>query len=854
MIPLELRLEGFLSYRTENVLDFTNIHIACISGANGAGKSTLLDAITWALFGRTRASHDDDVIHLKSDQAHVSLTFAYENAVYRIIRIKPRGKTMQLEFQIRQADGSWKPLTEASMRQTSRHIVDVLRLDYDTFTNAAFFLQGQAASFSQKSPKDRKQILASILGLEQWNAYRLRASEARRLIEQDAALLHARLEEIEQELQEEETRKQRLAGLQKELENWQTIIKAREEILHQMRLLAARIDQETQQVNNLSQQAALAQKRVTALEENLRARQEEYALALEVGARAQEIEAAYQTWQQLRAELQAWDEVAARFHQHQERRRPILEAIQTARAGLEQERKGLIARQSEVEKMHQQVTETQANLENTVQALQECTTQLAEAEALRARREQFLAERAHLQTENQFLRAQMDPIKKRQEDLKAVEGSTCPVCGQPLGPAERAALIEQLQAEGTRLGDAFRANKTRSAELEQEIAAIETQLQNISALKRQHQQYTAAHSALEERLRNLEDEIQTWESTGLPRLAEIDRMLAEDDFAHQARAQLAELDAEGLAIGYDAAAHEKTRQAEMQARQAETDMRTLEGTRSTLKHLEREIEEQTRQLTEERAHLTAAQTAFDQAAQQLEENRRNLPDLTQAEQDLLTIQEKENRLRTEVILAEQSVRVLDERRQQRKELLQRHDDLQRTISRYKQLDTAFGPKGIPALLIEAALPEIETYANEILDRLSNGSMRVHFATQSAYQSAKRQHEKKETLDIQIQDHTGEREYGMYSGGEAFRVDFAIRLALSRLLAHRAGARLQTLVIDEGFGSQDEQGRQRLVEAINSIKDDFTRILVITHVESLKDAFPVRIEVEKDAESSTLRVF
>ena len=94
---------------------------------------------------------------------------------------------------------------------------------------------------------------------------------------------------------------------------------------------------------------------------------------------------------------------------------------------------------------------------------------------------------------------------------------------------------------------------------------------------------------------------------------------------------------------------------------------------------------------------------------------------------------------------------------------------------------------------------------------------------------------------------------MYSGGEAFRVNFAIRLALSEVLSQRAGARLQTLVIDEGFGSQDEIGRQRLIEAINLIKPDFAKILVITHIDSLKDAFPTRLEVEKTSRGSTVRI-
>jgi exonuclease SbcC len=94
---------------------------------------------------------------------------------------------------------------------------------------------------------------------------------------------------------------------------------------------------------------------------------------------------------------------------------------------------------------------------------------------------------------------------------------------------------------------------------------------------------------------------------------------------------------------------------------------------------------------------------------------------------------------------------------------------------------------------------------------------------------------------------------MFSGGEAFRVNFAIRLALSRVLAQRAGARLQTLVIDEGFGSQDAQGRQRLIEAINPVHKDFAKILVITHLEELKEAFPCRIEVEKTPRGSTVTV-
>jgi exonuclease SbcC len=185
-------------------------------------------------------------------------------------------------------------------------------------------------------------------------------------------------------------------------------------------------------------------------------------------------------------------------------------------------------------------------------------------------------------------------------------------------------------------------------------------------------------------------------------------------------------------------------------------------------------------------------------------------------------------------------------------LAQQRDDLAAGIARMKTLERAFSKDGVPALLIEQALPEIETQANDLLDRLSNGTMSVRFETQRQYKDKNRD-DRKETLDILISDGAGQREYEMFSGGEAFRVNFAIRLALSRVLAQRAGARLQTLVIDEGFGSQDVEGRQRLIEAINLVRQDFQKVLVITHLEELKEAFPARIEVTKGPRGSSVQV-
>ncbi len=89
-----------------------------------------------------------------------------------------------------------------------------------------------------------------------------------------------------------------------------------------------------------------------------------------------------------------------------------------------------------------------------------------------------------------------------------------------------------------------------------------------------------------------------------------------------------------------------------------------------------------------------------------------------------------------------------------------------------------------------------------------------------------------------------------SGGEAFRINFGIRLALAKLLAQRAGAALQLLIVDEGFGTQDVEGCDRPWRLLLcAIASDFGCILTVTHMPHLKEAFQARIEVNKTQHGS-----
>ncbi|MEM9978573.1 MAG: SMC family ATPase, partial [Cyanobacteria bacterium P01_D01_bin.2] len=167
MIPKRLTLINFLSYR-EVALDFSGLHVACICGPNGAGKSSLLEAIAWAVWGHSRVATDDDVIHLGAKEVKVEFVFEHQGQVYRILRGRRRKQGSLLEFQIQTTEGL-RSLTQRGVRATQQLILQHLKVDYDTFVHSAYLRQGRADEFMLKRPGERKQILADLLKLSQYD-------------------------------------------------------------------------------------------------------------------------------------------------------------------------------------------------------------------------------------------------------------------------------------------------------------------------------------------------------------------------------------------------------------------------------------------------------------------------------------------------------------------------------------------------------------------------------------------------------------------------------------------------------------------------------------------------------------
>ncbi|HEX6383160.1 MAG TPA: SMC family ATPase [Anaerolineae bacterium] len=996
MIPLKLELTNFLSYRDTAVLEFDGIHLACISGANGAGKSSILDAITWTLFGQSRSRSDDDLVNrlaaLEDKAAEVCFTFALEGSIYRVTRRKKLRSATTLEFQIAtdstNGANQWKTLSEGRLRETQAAVESLLRMNYDTFINASFLLQGKADEFTTKTPNRRKEILADLLGVSLWDRYKEAAATQRKDEESRLLLLDGQLADIDRELTEEPERQAALAEARQAFDLIAGRLADKEALLDQLRRAEAAVKQQKQMIKNLADSLARARQRLVAAQQTRQQRQRQHDEHHAVLAQAEHITADFSAWQDADAALHSWQTKADAYNRLQQAKRPHELAVTQARTRLEQQQQALegqaqriAAARSERETVtrslqgcQQRWRELAANLTNLVrqeQAWQEARAELqrlqgerelqlkelnqlqvqarrldamraeqtavrdnaqearslldkvtAEIAALNDRHQRYASARAemdNLEAEQPRLREQMTKIKDRLDRLEAETGGECPLCGQSLSQAHRAAVLAELQSEGRELGERFRHNRQRLEALGAEIAQLQKSLQQSPRLERDQQTQQQRLAQAEARLAEIEQAIATWETGDRQRLDELERALADDselqaqqqrvhelagaarektrleqeqneqqrrlsaaearlteidraigeweqageeelaavkkrlangDYAVEAQAALRDLEAEVAKLAYDGQAHEKARQARDTLAQAPARHQALKQAEAAVRPLEDALADLDRQISEHEQSVA-------ELAQQHETATADLQQLVAGGGDLRAVEDEVFRLREEVALAnrrvgaaQQRLAVLDDLRARHEQLTAKRTELSQRIQRLKLLEKACGRDGVQALLIEQALPDIEERANELLERLTGGDMRVTFETQRQLKS---RDALAETLDIHIVDGAGERPYDNYSGGEQFRVNFAIRLALSQVLARRAGARLQTLVIDEGFGSQDPSGRQRLVEAINTIQDDFARILVITHIDELRDAFPTRIEVEKTAAGSTVAV-
>jgi len=851
MIPLQLRVRNFMCYR-DNVppLDFSGIHLACLTGANGHGKSALLDAMTWVLWGKARARRDDELIHLGQSEMEVEFTFSLGGSVYRVLRKRDSSGRGQSVLDLQVADGdAFRSIAEPTIRGTQAAMDRLLRMDYETFTNSAFLLQGRADAFTVRTPAERKQVLGEILGLSLYDEYEQRAKERVRETERQAAEVEGMLRDIDRDLARQPEYEAEQVQAEAEVARLSAAVKAAEAALQTLRRELQRLEQQKTQLRDLDKRLAQREQELAEAESKIQAGRQRLELYEQTLAERPQIEQGHADLTAARQAEGGWNERLAGVVRVQERQRDLERAVDGARRELDLELGRLRERVGELERRARELSAHERDITVVRARLTELAEHQAERDQAQTQIQELNAEAAGLQVHNDRLRAEMDALKDKIELLeREATEAQCPLCGQTLSELHRDQLLDQFRADGRSLGDAHRANQARRGEITATVERLQAWVRDLdrelAGQVAQQRREAQLEQALSEAQRAAGDLEGVRHELGL-----IDRRLAGGDYAAAERAGLAELAAELEALGYDAAGHR-------QAREQAAALAPFEAAYQRLQTAQERRDQERTGLEEWQARQARWQEAVaeDRTRRELLATDADRLPAVQAEvegraREAEDLQTQSSRARLALGAAQQKLEHCRYQAAERVRHVARRQKLAEEKAAFDELRVAFGKKGIQAMIIEAAIPEIEVEANRLLARMTGGRMNVRFETQRETLAG----DIAETLEIKISDELGTRDYALFSGGEAFRVNFAIRVALSKLLARRAGAQLQMLVIDEGFGTQDAEGRERLVEAITSIQDDFERILVITHIDELKDLFPAHIEVSKTAEGSQVTI-
>lgn len=853
MIPSKLTLKNFMCYR-DNVapLYMDGLHVACLCGDNGSGKSAIFDAITWVLWGESRAKSNDELIYMGQNEMEVELEFTLEGRRFRVIRKQQRSSSSRpgqgiLELQVFD-EGNYRSISEQNRTDTQKKIINLLHLDYQTFINSAMLLQGRANEFSTKRPGERKEILANILDLsfyeeleKQAKANVERKKVEKETLEADIVRLNSRINEkseydqvLDRALGDLDSIEKNKTRLNLELSDLQT---QKEKLNVQKEQIPIIQQQLTKRKEELALRKQLLAEQASNIEKfNITIARKE---SIEKGLR--ELKSTIQEEEQLNKNLRLYLDMS-------ERKTKLEQLIASTTNLYNSERKLREAKIAELESKYKNLGQLQNKLSKLGEQQQALDKIEEEIEAQRKKLNELTANIGSLSASNALLTSSINETKRKLEMMKHA-GATCPLCESQLGPEEHSRIEQKLNAEMQQASGNFNDNTAKISSARSEFASLEKEL------KQKETVFKTDRDKLRQSISLTEKEISESQQAGEElHLQKIRIHKIEEDLKNRAAAagqqdDLANLQLEIEKLNYAVSRHDEIRKSKLTLQQyeianqeltqaelkMETEVRAKEETEKEINRLNGLIKE----LTDSCSRLEGSLSILPQVM----ENLRNL----ESQRDALLLHER--KVRDETAELKEKIRNLDllsREMQDKQKLLQSSQEDGKVFS---DLAEAFSKKGIQALLIEEALPEIENEANLLLGKMTDNRMSLKLKTQKDTKKG----DTVETLEIQIGDELGTRNYEMYSGGEAFRIDLALRIAISRLLVRRAGASLPILIIDEGFGTQDTSGLEKLVEAITYIQDDFQKIFVITHLEELKDKFPAVISVSKTAQGSLISI-
>lgn len=902
MIPLKLQVKNFVSYGPKfQTIDFEPYNLICLSGKNGHGKSALLDAITWTLWGQARkisgiSKADEGLLRLGQANMIVCLDFLSNGTHYRIKREYSNignKSYSHLEFGFIEKENSekFKPLTDKTIRTTQEKIQKVIGIDYETFINSAFLRQGQSNEFSKKTPKERKEILASILGIDKFEKLRKYASEKLKEIENQRILIESTLNQFIKEDNKKSNINDELYTVLEMLKNLSSKENNLKEITENLNKEKNKIFEVKSKVQNLTFEKSKIEEDINYFANLFKEEVTTFRNIIKKQNNLDQFDNFNELYQNTRNKLKELQEISKKKVKLKESHLNKKEELNIYTEKVLNEIRQKIQNSNELlqKNVYQlKVEEEKLNeCKNNVNSIENEIAQIDKENQINSKEIKqtdilqitLVSEETKYDKKNAYYHkylTQNKTILKEIEELQYKNNliqknqAQCPLCQQELPNFHKSSLEKKLEKrENWLLHRHNRINKLIN-NLEQSLKDQNSNISNIkneinllsakkvkldetqnklNELQNQKQKLILLKEESQKKITNLKEQINIIEKELYAQENKQKNFLINDEFYKKTQEELLKYENELNSISYNQIEEEELSKKLNELEKYKDEKNSLlkeialQEQRKTQIH---ELNKKIKELKKDKINKTDNINKY----KYIEFEEKQILEKEKGIQNRLSIlmKEKENLILKKGGL-EHQLKLLREQENKINSYKKKLKELEQSIEEYKAIIHALSKDGIQALLIEEALPEIEEEANNLLARLTDNQAHLIIESLKDLKSGG----SKETLEIKVSDSMGIRPYELFSGGEAFRIDFALRIAISKLLARRAGTSLQTLIIDEGFGSQDEEGLSHIMEAIYKIQRDFSKIIIVSHLQSMKDQFPVNFFINKGPEGSILRI-
>jgi exonuclease SbcC len=872
MDPQRSHLKGFGSYIDEEV-DLSNVHFAGLFGQNGSGKSSYIESLAVALFGEGPKGGKkalDNYVKTGEDGWEVEHEFLQNGNRYKVYRSwnrKKRKSTVELSLW---TNGKWQPCTNKN-GDAQTAINDLLRMDYKTFTSSVLALQGQTDSFTNENTTDskRREIITQILGLDLWDRVNDFAKEKIKEINNgELKTITAEVERLTPYIDSFSVVQTQLADNQQAMDANESVLKGLEsQVLVLEKDLAGFDSLVAEQGQIAKQQADLKttlDSQIAIVNRNRQSEQEQFV------KQQADLKTTFDS-QVVTANRNRQSEQEQIFKQQADLKASLDSQLATVNRNRQSEQTTRATITGNINRTREALTKVEKILAHRDEVLSACK----QADELTVR----IAAMDELQKKHTELQSKLHEVEKTSMEWENTKSSYIASTKVEIAKdSKTAGLLNQVPCSGNEktacplLANANQATQNlgklkgllAKAEAKPNphsatLTAVQNEIKTLSYDSEDHQNLKTKLQELQPwvRLKSEVDSGQTTKTLNEKLIQEYQETLT------QIEVKLKNLNKDEI----DA----KTRYEE--SVRAFTDRRNQieESYKKDEADAKARYEEGVKALADRR-NQTEESFKKDEADAQTryEENIKALADrLSQIEESLKkaeTIRVTVIDLRSKVDTCRKNEGIYRENQGALRQSLQacldaqtaiveakkRQEELEKQVRQYELIQKACNKKsGVPSLIMENATPEIQNLTNNILEEVQDGRFSVEFRTR---EETKTTETIQDVFKVIVYDSGADREYKTYSGAEKLIVDIAIRVAIGKFLAHRAGTEIKLLVIDEGLSALDDSNREEVVTAIREIAREFSKVLIVTHISELQDAFPQKIFFERNpVEGSRVKI-